>query len=77
MKKLFIIVTSNNFPETMTDKQRYHQKCLEKGRRYYEKERLQKMVCDLYKALSEEEKNKKRQYGRSQYQNISEGKKIK
>ena len=53
-------MTSNNFPETMTDKQRYHQNCLEKGRRYYEKERLQKMACDLYKALSEEEKNKKR-----------------
>ena len=48
---------SNNTPETITEHQRYCQKCLGKSRWYYEehKEWSQKMASDRYKALSEEE----------------------
>ena len=39
---------SNNTPETMTERQRYRQKGLEKIKRYYEESKwgLQKMVHD-------------------------------
>ena len=38
---------SNNTVETMTERQSYRQKCLEKGKQYYgeHKQRLQKMAC--------------------------------
>ena len=40
---------------------------------YYKKnkERLQRKVCGWYRNLSEEEKNKNRQYDRKQYKNFS------
>ena len=40
--KVFAIVMSINTPKTMTEQQRYRQKCLEKSRRYYEENRLYK-----------------------------------
>ena len=63
-KRLCIIVMLSNTTETITEQQRYHErnknvarqryhernrgKCLEKGRRYYEKneQRLQKVARD-------------------------------
>ena len=67
---------SNNIPVTITYQQRYREgnskKCLEKGRRYYEKnkERLQKMARDQYRGLSKEKKYKKRENARSIYHNM-------
>ena len=40
--KVFAIVMSINTPNTMTEQQRYRQKCLEKSRRYYEENRVYK-----------------------------------
>ena len=39
-----VVMMLNNIPKTLTYQQRYHQKCLKKGRQYYEenKERLKK-----------------------------------
>ena len=53
-----IIVMSTNMPGTITEQQRYCQKCIEKGRHYYKgnKERLQNLGCDWYKILSNIEK---------------------
>ena len=41
---------------------------------YYQrnKERLKKQARDKYRNLSEEEKNKKREYGKNRYHNKSE-----
>lgn len=43
-----IIVISTNMPGTITEQQRYCQKCIEKGRHNYKgnKERLQNLGCD-------------------------------
>ena len=45
-----------------------------KAKVYYKnnKERLKKQVRDKYRSLSEEEKNKKREYGKNRYHNMSE-----
>ena len=53
---------SNNTPETMTERQRYRQKWLEKVEGHYKenKYRLQKMAHDWYKTLFEKKKLKKR-----------------
>ena len=37
--------------------------------------RLRKNARDKYRSLSEEEKNKKREYGKNRYRNMSEEKK--
>ena len=41
------------------------------------KRRLQKMVCEIYEDISEEEKNKKQQYARKWYKHLSEEEKLK
>lgn len=41
------------------------------------KRRLQKMVCEIYQDISEEEKNKKQQYARKWYKHLSEEEKLK
>ena len=45
-----------------------------KAKVYYKnnKDRLKKQVRDKYRSLSEEEKNKKREYGKNRYHNMSE-----
>ena len=54
----------------------YHQRnrdvILNRAKDYYEndKERLRKQARDKDRNLSEEEKNKKRRYGRKRYQNV-------
>lgn len=61
----------------MTEKQKYHQRCLEKGRRYCEenKERQKKLVIDA-RLIFEDEENWKREYDRNRYRNMSEKNKI-
>ena len=51
-------------------------KCLKRGRMYNKenKERLYKMVHHRYQRLSEEVKNKKREYARNRYRNMSKEK---
>ena len=46
---------------------------LNRAKDYYEsnKERLTQQARDQYKNLFEEEKNKKREYGKSRYHNMS------
>ena len=46
---------------------------------YYQRNReiLKKQVRDKYKNLSEEKKNKKREYGKNRYHNMSKEKKQK
>ena len=50
---------------------------LNRAKDYYEnnKERLRKPARDKYRNLSAEEKNKKIEYGKNRYRNMSEGKK--
>ena len=52
--------------------QRHGDVILNRAKDYYEndKERLKKQARDKDRNLSEEEKNKKRQYGRKRYQNV-------
>ena len=47
--------------------------------KYYQKhkEKLRKEVPDIYQNISEEEKDKERQYGREQYKYLSEKEKRK
>ena len=47
---------------------------LNRAKDYYEnnKERLTQQARDQYKNLFEEEKNKKREYGKNRYHNMSE-----
>ena len=47
---------------------------LNRAKDYYEsnKERLTQQARDQYKNLFQEEKNKKREYGKSRYHNMSE-----
>ena len=47
---------------------------LNKAKDYYEndKERLRVQASDKYRKLSEEQKNKKREYGKNSYRNMSE-----
>ena len=47
---------------------------LNKAKGYYEndKERLRVQASDKYRKLSEEQKNKKREYGKNSYRNMSE-----
>ena len=73
-KKIFIIAMLDNIPEI----QGYHEKnCLEKGKLHYEENKvmLQKITHNRYKTLPEEEKDKKREYGRNRYQNMSDERK--
>ena len=59
----------------------YHQRnrdvILIRAKYYYKnvKERLKDNARDKYRNLSEEEKNKKREYGKNRYHNISKEKK--
>ena len=54
----------------------YHQKkrgvILNKAKDYYKnnKERLKEQARDKYRSLSEEEKSKKREYGKNRYHNM-------
>ena len=89
-KTIIIILMSNSMLETMTEQHRYRQKWLEEVGRYFEENRktVQKMSCDRYKGLYEEEEARKENmqeidmseekkiYGR-QYRNISLKKRIK
>ena len=52
---------------------------LNKAKEYYKNnnERLKKQARDKYRILSEEDKNKKREYGKNRYHNMSEEKKQK
>lgn len=80
IKESFIQVMLNSTPKTMTKKQ----KCREKKEKKTEKsaqkkvngcknkERLQKMTCDRFTGLSEEEKDKKEEYTRNRFQNMYE-----
>ena len=47
---------------------------LNKAKNYYKnnKDRLREQARDKYRYLSEEEKNKKREYGKNRYCNMSE-----
>ena len=47
---------------------------LNRPKDYYEndKKRLREQVRDKYRSLSGEDKNKKREYGRNRYHNMSE-----
>ena len=49
-------------------------KALNKAKEYYKNnnKRLKKQARDKYRNLSEEDKNKKREYGKNRYQNMSE-----
>ena len=90
IKQLFIILMSNSMLETMTEQHRYRQKWLEEVGWYFEENRktVQKMSCDRYKGLYEEEEarkenmqeidmsEEKKKYGR-QYRNICLKKRIK
>ena len=59
----------------------YYQKnlnvILNKAKDYYKnnRERLEEQTRDKYRSLSEEETNKKREYGKDMYHNMSEEKK--
>ena len=59
----------------------YHQKnrdvILNLAKGYYENdtERLRRKVIDKYRNISVEEKNKKREYGKNRYRNMSKEKK--
>ena len=59
----------------------YHQKnrdvILNLAKGYYENdtERLRRKVIDKYRNISVEENNKKREYGKNRYRNMSEEKK--
>ena len=59
--------------------QRNRYVALNKAKEYYKNnnERLKKQTRDKYRSLSEEDKNKKREYGKSRYHNMSEEKKQK
>ena len=50
---------------------------LNKAKDYFEndKERLRVQASDKYRKLSEEQKNKKREYGKNRYHNMTEDKK--
>ena len=63
----------------LTHYQRNRNVILNRAKDYYEndKERLWKQARDKYKNLSEEEKIKKREYGKIRYHNMSEEKKKK
>ena len=52
---------------------------LSKAKSYYKnnKDRLRRQARDKYRNLSEEEKNKKGEYGKKRYRNMSEEKKEK
>ena len=45
-----------------------------KQNKYYQKKKkkIQKTFCERYKSIFEEGNNKKQQYGREQYQNLSD-----
>ena len=60
----------------LTYYQRNRDVLLNRAKDYYEndKERLRKEVRDKYRNLSEEEKNKKMEYGKNRYRNMSEEK---
>ena len=49
---------------------------IDRAKYYYEnyKERLRKQARDKYRNISEEDKNKKGEYGKNRYHNISEEK---
>ena len=57
--------------------QRNREKMLNKAKGYYKNnnERLKKHAEDKYRNLSEDDENKKRQYGKIRYHNMSEEKK--
>ena len=64
----------------ITDLTYYQRNCnviLNKAKDYYEnnKERLKEQAGDKYRSLSAEEKNKKREYEKNRYDNMSEEKK--
>ena len=75
---LFTLAILNNPPDTKTEQPRYwernRQKCLEKGRKYYDENRAwqQKLADDQNKGSSKEEKYRKREYARNRYWNMSE-----
>ena len=56
--------------------QRNREVILNRAKDYYEndEERLRKQERDKYRNLSEEENNKKREYGKNRYHNMSEEK---
>ena len=57
----------------MTCYQRNRDVILNRAKDYYENgnERLREHARDKYRKLSEEEKNKKREYGKKRYHNMS------
>ena len=57
--------------------QRNRDVALNKAKEYYKNnnERLKKQARDKYRNLSEEDKNKKREYGKNKYHNMPEEKK--
>ena len=59
--------------------QRNRDVALNKAKEYYKNnnERLKKQTWDKYRNFSEEDKNKKREYGKNRYHNMSEEKKQK
>ena len=60
----------------LTYYQRNRDVILNRAKDYYEngKERLRQQARDKYRILSEEEKNKKREYGKNRYFNMSKEK---
>ena len=75
---LLILVISSNPPNAMTEQLRYcernRERCLEKSRKYYDENRAcqQKMAHDENRESSKAEKDRKGEYARNRYWNMSE-----
>ena len=74
---LFLLHIKMSESVYLTYYQKNREVMLNRGKDYYENdnERLRVQARDKYRNLSEEEKNKKREYGKNRYPNMSEEKK--
>ena len=69
------LLQTNNTPETLNNKgtiEKIKKMCIENGKRFHEKIRLQKIARDQCTGFSKERKDKKREYTRNRYHNLSE-----
>ena len=75
--KIFLLHIKMSESAYLTYYQRNRDVILNRAKDYYEndKERLSEQAMDKYRDLSEEEINKKRDYWKNRYRNISEEKK--
>ena len=72
--KFFLVCIKMSEITNLTYYQKKRNTIQNKAKVYYKnnKDRLKKQVRDKYRSLSEEEKNKKREYGKNRYHNMSE-----